>query len=549
MKLAMAQLNSKVGDIAGNVESMKRSIRNISEKDVDLVVFSELFISGYPPRDLIQFSWFIERIEDAIDDLLSFSTDFPELGILFGAPRRTGSSTGKGLVNSALLIQNGDFLFEQDKCLLPNYDVFDETRYFDPYSEKKVRIYKYKGEKLGISICEDAWNDKEFEDTVRYDFNPIEILANQGATVLINIAASPFQLHKEISRFNRSSFHAAKWHIPYVAVGQVGANDELIFDGSSVAVDRNGRLITSSKSFKEDLAIVDLNVKGESLKYEPLTEMEAFYEALTLGLRDYMTKSGFKKVVLGLSGGIDSALVAAIAVNALGAKNVHGVTMPSHYSSTGSVEDSKKLASNLGISIDEIPIKGIFDSFESELESPFAGLPKDVTEENLQARIRGTLLMAYSNKMGALLLATGNKSEIAVGYCTLYGDMNGGLAVISDLYKTTVYELSRWINRNEEIIPEEIINKAPSAELAPNQKDQDSLPEYDILDGIIKLYLEEGRGIKEIVEAGFEKETVEWVIKTINKNEYKRHQAAPGLRVTKKSFGSGRRMPIAAIKE
>jgi NAD+ synthase (glutamine-hydrolysing) len=546
MRMAMAQRNPIVGDINGNLELIRDTLNKIKDNNVDLVIFSELFLSAYPPKDLLTFDWYINQLEDGLDKVIEMSRQYPEIGILFGHARRTGSSIGKGLVNSAILVENGEFLFEQDKILLPTYDVFDEQRYFDAGSPDRSKVFDYKGEKLGISICEDAWNDPDYEDKVMYDCNPIEILANQGATLMINLTASPYHLYKDVGRFHRSANHAKKWSVPFITVGQVGANDELIFDGRSVAVDSEGKLIQSLPAFEEDIFVIDTEDTVDNRQYHALPKMESLHKALVLGVRDYMRKCGFKKAVIGLSGGIDSALVACLAVDAIGKENVRGITMPSHYSSSGSVDDSKKLAQNLDIQLDEVPIKGIYDSFIKELDEPFKEYQQDVTEENLQARIRGNILMAFSNKTGALVLTTGNKSELAVGYCTLYGDMNGGLAVISDLPKTEVYNLAKWYNRHDEIIPDIIITKPPSAELAPDQKDQDTLPDYDILDAILIRYLEEGKSPKEIIADGFEDETVNWVCRTVDRNEYKRWQAAPGLRVTSKSFGVGRRMPIAS---
>ncbi|MBU1706633.1 NAD+ synthase, partial [bacterium] len=452
--------------------------------------------------------------------------------------------TGKGLHNSALFISNGKILFEQHKQLLPTYDVFDERRYFDPGLDSG--LVNFKGETIGMSVCEDAWNDPDFESHCEYDFNPIEQLVAQGATLLINISASPFHLEREAHRYARFSHHARKWRVPLVFVNQVGANDELIFDGNSMAFDSNGKLIAMLDPYRETVKSVDMSESGVYDKMPPRPDMEALHGALVLGIRDYMRKCGFQKVVIGLSGGIDSALTACLAVDAIGAENVHGVTMPSEFSSSGATDDSLQLARNLGIRCDVHSIHDIYEAYLHTLRDPFTNLPFGVAEENIQARIRGNLLMAYSNKFGSIVLTTGNKSELAVGYCTLYGDMSGGLAVISDLPKTTVNELSRWYNRQREVIPASILTKVPSAELRPNQTDQDSLPPYEILDPILDLYLEEQQSESQIIAAGYDREIVRWIIKTVNQNEYKRKQAAPGLRVTSKAFGIGRRMPIAA---
>jgi len=548
MKVAIAQINPIVGNIEGNLGLIEKAILDVPEGAADLIVFPELAIIGYPPRDLLNFEWFRARTDWAVKRVLELSTHRPDLAVLIGAPRRSGTKRGKELVNAALLIQNGEILLEQHKRLLPTYDVFDEQRYFERGADDRWVVIPFMDERLGISICEDAWNDETFEKNVIYDHNPIELLANAGATVMINIAASPFHLGKNRVRYERSAHHANRWGVPFISCAQVGANDELIFDGRSMAFDARGHLITMLSAYEEEVRIVDLSTPGEITEYPSLGEMESLRRALVLGVRDYMRKSGFKSVVFGLSGGIDSALVACIAAEAVGPENVRAVTMPSQYSSSGSVDDSLELAKNLGIQCDTLEIKDVYNCFVGTLAAPFKGLEPDVTEENLQARIRGMLLMAYSNKFGHLLLSTGNKSELAMGYCTLYGDMDGGLAVISDLTKTQVYNLSRWYNRDREVIPEAILTKAPSAELRPDQTDQDSLPPYDELDPILVGYLQDGLSVDELAEQGHDRETVEWVIRTVDRNEYKRWQAAPGLRVSPKAFGAGRRMPIAAKK-
>lgn len=546
MRVAIAQVNPVVGDVSGNLKIMREVLAEIEKDAADLVVFPELFICGYPPRDLLTLSWVVDRMMHALEDVLALSKERPDLGILVGMVQRNERPFGKGLVNAALLIENGEVLWQQNKQLLPTYDVFDEYRYFDSGNREEYKCFEYKGERLGISICEDAWNDPEFEEIANYSFNPIEILANDGATLMININASPYHLNKDIGRYERNRFHARKWKVPYVSAAQVGGNDELVFDGRSMALDADGHLIELLAHFESDLKIVDMSAKGEHVSYPMLHEMEALRKALVLGTRDYMVKCGFKRAVLGLSGGIDSAVTACVAVEALGAENVRGVTMPSMYSSDGSVADSLMLALNLGIQCDQVPIKPIYESFTTALEQPFAKFEPDVTEENLQARIRGNLLMAYSNKFNALLLTTGNKSELAMGYCTLYGDMDGGLAVLSDVPKIAVYELARWYNRDGEMIPWNTIRKPPSAELRPDQTDQDSLPPYEVLDAILQRYLEKGESPAQIVAAGFDQMVVNRILRTVDANEYKRRQAAPGLRVTPKAFGIGRRMPVAA---
>jgi NAD+ synthase (glutamine-hydrolysing) len=544
MNVAIAQLNPTVGDVSGNLNLVRETLSTASKQNADLVVFSEMFLSGYFPRDLLCYSWFLDQLDDAVAQACSLSRQFPQMGVVLGTVRRNNSLTAKGLYNSALLIANGDILLEQHKQLLPTYDVFDERRYFDPGLTSDV--VDFKGEVLGISICEDAWNDPDFETHRQYEANPIEQLVTMGATLLINISASPFHLECEADRYARFSNHARKWKVPFLFVNQVGANDELIFDGNSMALDPNGKVIAFLDAYRDHVQSVDTSAQGHSDESPPRPPMEALHGALVLGIRDYMRKCGFRSVVIGLSGGIDSALTACLAVDAIGPENVRTVTMPSEFSSAGAVEDSLNLARNLGIPCDVHRIHDIYEAYLNTLKDTFQGLPFGIAEENIQARIRGNLLMAYSNKFGSIVLTTGNKSELAVGYCTLYGDMSGGLAIISDLPKTMVYELSHWYNRQREIIPAAILTKVPSAELRPNQKDQDSLPPYDILDGILDLYLEDQRSESQIVAAGFDREVVRWVIQAVNQNEYKRKQAAPGLRVTSKAFGIGRRMPIAA---
>ncbi len=541
MKIAIAQLNPTVGDTKGNLARLKQALDTLEPGAADLLIAPELVLAGYPPKDLLNHEWFIDRLQQAHDTICDWTRQRDDLAILIGSVRRDR----KRLFNSALLFDHGELSGYADKRLLPTYDVFDEHRYFD--EGEGCDILDCRGVKLGVSVCEDAWNDPDYEKTHRFDLNPIAELAGCGAEVLINLSASPFHRGKALDRFNRFAHHAKKWERPFVFAGQVGANDDLIFDGQSMVFDDEGRLIHELKRFEEDVAVVDVFAEGvQAMPHLEGNDIKDVHRALVLGVRDYLRKTGFSKAVLGLSGGIDSAVTACIAVDALGPENVRGVTMPSHYSSSGSVDDSLALADNLGIRCDTIAIKDIFNAFMKDLHEPFKGLEPDVTEENLQARIRGTLLMAYSNKFGSMLLSTGNKSELAVGYCTLYGDMNGGLAVISDLPKTMVYELAHWYNRDRALIPYATITKPPSAELAPDQVDQDTLPDYDILDAILNLYLEEQASTETIVAEGFDPETVRWVIRIVNRNEFKRKQAAQGLRVTTKAFGPGRRMPLAA---
>jgi NAD+ synthase (glutamine-hydrolysing) len=427
---------------------------------------------------------------------------------------------------------------------LPTYDVFDEARYFDSASEDN--LVKFKNETLAITVCEDAWNDPALWQRCTYSYDPIEVMATAGASIIINIAASPFHRGKERIRYDIVRSHATKHQVPFLFVNQVGANDELIFDGRSICVDKAGDPLAVFPPFKERVETIDLNLSPTSEPYVFQDEIESVYEALVLGVRDYMRKCGFTSAIVGLSGGIDSAVTCSIAVEALGADNVVSVTMPGPYSSEGSVEDSRKLAENLEIEFKVVPIGPAYEAYLKSLQGHFEGMDADITEENIQARIRGNTLMALSNKFGHLVLSTGNKSELAVGYCTLYGDMSGGLGVISDVPKTTVYDLARFINTVSTVIPQEIIDKAPSAELRENQTDQDTLPPYDILDQILHYYLDERYSLADILKLDFDPETVEWVIRTVDRNEYKRRQAVPGLKVTSKAFGVGRRMPIAA---
>jgi NAD+ synthase (glutamine-hydrolysing) len=557
MNITLAQLDPTIGDFTGNLAKIERTLAACAADAPDLAVFPELFLTGYPPRDLLERTWFIHQAQEAVGGLLAISQRHPQIGILAGAPLPTGRPTGKGLYNAALLVQDGRVLFQQNKSLLPTYDVFDEARYFDPAPE--VGVVPFRGEVLGISICEDAWTDPELWLRLPYDSDPIAKLAAAGATLLINISASPFWLGKEEIRYRLVSNHARKHGLPFIFVNQVGANDELIFDGRSLFVDANGRPVNALPAFAEQVQTVDTRATASDDDYVPQPEIETIYEALLLGIRDYTRKTGFRQVVLGLSGGIDSAVTCCLAVAALGRENVLGVTMPSPYSSAGSIEDSRQLAEKLGIRFLIIPIADVYAAYLEMLKPAFAGRPADVTEENVQARIRGNVLMALSNKFGYLVLTTGNKSELAVGYCTLYGDMSGGLAVIADVPKTMVYELARYINSRGDpsaphrfaglqspIIPPACLTKPPSAELRPNQTDQDTLPPYDVLDGILQLYVDAGLSLAEIVVRGYDPGTVAWVLRAVDRNEYKRWQAAPGLKVTSKAFGMGRRMPVAA---
>lgn len=555
MRVTMAQRNPVVGDIRGNADQVAAVYREAAKAGSDLVVFSELFLVGYPPKDLLERGWLIDKVQLALQNLAGLTRGYPDTALLVGAPVRTGHQSGKGLYNAAVLLSGGQIEAVRAKSLLPTYDVFDEARYFDPSPD--VGTIVYKGERLGVTICEDAWNDPDFWPTDRmYHFDPVGELARQGATILINIAASPFGQGKAELRRRLMQNHADKHRLPFIYVNQIGGNDELIFDGGSMAINAGGSAIHRGAFFREEVVTVDTGAalfgldviapKGQADVTSKADEIADVHEALVLGIRDYMHKCGFAQAVVGLSGGIDSAVVACLAAAAVGGANVLGISMPSMYSSAGSVDDSRDLAERLGVPFTVIPIGEIHQVYADTLTPHFADRAVDATEENIQARIRGNLLMAFSNKFGHLLLSTGNKSEMAVGYCTLYGDMSGGLSVLADVPKTVVYELARYINRHDEVIPLAIIDKPPSAELRPDQKDQDSLPPYPLLDAILQLYVEEGLAREAIVARGFDFDTVTWVIQAVDRNEYKRNQAAPGLKVTTKAFGVGRRMPLAA---
>jgi NAD+ synthase (glutamine-hydrolysing) len=546
MKITLAQLNPVVGDVRGNLQKVVATLAQERETS-DLVVFSELFLVGYPPRDLLEKPALIHQVQEALTHLVDLSDRYPATGFLVGAPQPTNRDTGKGLCNCAVLIHQGQVRLRQAKSLLPTYDVFDETRHFDPAG--RVEVVPFKDEILGISICEDAWYDPELWFRRLYPLDPIQTQAQKGATVLVNISASPFQVGKEELRHRLLQGHARKYGIPLVYVNQGGGNDELIFDGRSLALDQTGEAIAVLPGFREAVVTVDSAQAGAPGLYLPQEKIATVHEALVLGLRDYLGKCGFKQAVVGLSGGVDSAVTCCLAAAALGRENVLGVLMPSPYTSPGSIEDSLILARHLGVATRLVPITPIYQSYRQALEGPLQLEEIELTLENIQARIRGNILMAISNKYGHMVLSTGNKSELAVGYCTLYGDMSGGLSVLADVPKTMVYDLAHYINRQREVIPAQIIHKAPSAELRPNQTDQDTLPPYDILDKIMNYYLEEGCACEDIVGLGFEPEIVQWVIRTIDRNEYKRRQAAPGLKVTSKAFGMGRRIPIAARYE
>ncbi|MGO9437967.1 MAG: NAD+ synthase [Terracidiphilus sp.] len=542
MKIALAQINPTVGDFTGNLEKIVSASRRAAAQGARLTVFSELSICGYPPADFLEKPSFLARCRTAVNELSAATSEF-STAVLAGVALPAPADAGKPAVNAAVLLDKGALLLEQHKRLLPFYDVFDEQRYFLPSRSQKV--VELDGVPLAITICEDAWNDKNFWPRRLYSVDPMEELMRQNPAVHINLSSSPFWHSKREIRHEMLAAIARRDGIPVLMSNQVGGNDSLLFDGSSLALNARGELIAQAASFQEDLVVLD-PFAAPAIELPLSDDTEAAYHALVLGTRDYVHKCGFRKGLIALSGGIDSALVAAIASEALGPENVIAVGMPSPYSSQGSIDDSRKLAANLGIRFELIGISELFQEYTRALDPLFAGMKPDTTEENIQSRIRGTLMMALSNKLGALVLTTGNKSEMAVGYCTLYGDMVGALAVIGDLVKTRVYAVSRWVNRDREIIPEPILDKPPSAELRPGQKDTDSLPPYEILDPIIEAYVERYETPECIASRrGFSLELVQQIVRLVERSEYKRQQAAPVLKVTSKSFGMGRRFPIA----
>jgi NAD+ synthase (glutamine-hydrolysing) len=554
VKIALAQINPTVGDFTGNTAKILEYARRAKANGADLAVFPELSVCGYPPADFLEKTAFLTRAQQAVDELAAWTAEPGAPAILCGTVMPSASAEGKHARNVAVLLQQGKVSFVQQKMLLPFYDVFDEQRYFEPATEQTLTTIG--GETLAITICEDAWNDKGFWPQRFYPLDPIERLMHQwdervsSPRVILNISASPYWQEKRQVREEMLSALAQRHRAVVAMVNQVGGNDSLIFDGSSLVMGPEGTVVVRGASFAEDLIYFDT----EALPLEPAgesrDEIAATWDGLVLGTRDYVRKCGFKKALVGLSGGIDSALVAAIAVEALGAENVMGVGMPSEYSSEGSKDDAQKLAENLGIRIEMLPIHDVFEQYMSTLNPLFAGTPFGLAEENLQSRIRGGLLMALSNKFGALVLTTGNKSEMSTGYCTLYGDMVGALAVIGDVIKTRIYKLSEYANRAHEVIPRATIEKAPSAELRPEQKDTDSLPPYEVLDPILEAYVERYLSAEQIaMEQGIDAELVRSVLKLVERSEYKRQQAAPVLKVTRKSFGMGRRFPIAVKVE
>ena len=552
MKIAIAQLNPTIGDIYGNAKKILDATQRAASEGVRLLLTPELSLCGYPPRDLLLDPSFVAAMATQLTELAS---DLPEgVAVLVGTVEpnaRSLSTGGKPLFNSVALIERGGVVQVFHKRLLPTYDVFDEDRYFEPGDRSNQ--FELDGVRIGVTICEDLWNDEEFWGRRTYTLNPIADLAQAGVDLTINLSASPYTVGKQRLREAMLRHGAVRFHQPLIYANQVGGNDDLIFDGASLAINREGELIARAQGFTEDWLAIEYNAEKHDFEPSsiasaaaPESEEAELWSALVLGVRDYARKCGFSKIVLGLSGGIDSSLIAAIASAAIAAENVLGILMPSPYSSDHSIQDALDLAQNLGIHTQTFAIGTMMEGFDRTLDPLFAGTPFGLAEENLQSRIRGTLLMAVSNKFGHLLVSTGNKSEIAVGYCTLYGDMNGGLAAIADLPKTRVYGLCEWLNRSKEIIPNHVLTKPPSAELKPGQKDQDSLPEYEVLDDILDRYIHQHQSPSELVAAGHDAQTVEQVIKLVRISEFKRKQSPPGLKVTDRAFGTGWRMPIAS---
>jgi len=542
VKIALGQINPTVGDFQGNSAKMIDFARRAQAEGAGLILFPELSVCGYPPRDLVERSSFVAHNRAAIERI---ALETRGIAVICGLVTPAQAVTGKSVMNSAALLKDGKVAFLQSKMLLPTYDVFDEMRNFAP--ARSQVLFPFCGKQMALTICEDAWNDKHFWNKRLYTFDPVEALIHAGGTFLLNISASPYWIGKADLRRDMLATIARNYKVPVAMVNQVGGNDSLIFDGSSVVFDPAGNLIAQGKSFEEDLLYFDSDRLTGELREQLQSEEASAYAALVLGTRDYVHKCGFQQVIIGLSGGIDSALTAAIAADALGPENVIGVGMPGPYSSRGSIDDARALAENLGIRFELIPIQEIFESYRNSLKKVFAGRKEDETEENIQARARGALLMALSNKFGAIVISTGNKSELAVGYCTLYGDMAGGLAAISDVPKTLVYRLSRYVNSRRQVIPKSTLEKPPSAELRPDQKDSDSLPPYEVLDQILEDYVEDSHSPEQIAaDRGIELPLVHRVVRMVERSEYKRQQAAPGLKISAKAFGYGRRFPIAA---
>jgi NAD+ synthase (glutamine-hydrolysing) len=542
VKIALGQINPTVGDFTGNAAKIIDFSHRAQAAGAGLIMFPELSVCGYPPRDLVERASFINRNRETVERI---ARETAGIAVICGLVTPAQAETGKAVMNSAALLKDGRIEFIQSKMLLPTYDVFDEMRNFAP--AKSQSLFPFSGKQMALTICEDAWNDKQFWNKRRYTFDPVESLIQSGGNFLLNISASPFWLGKRELRRDMLATIARNKNVPVAMVNQVGGNDSLVFDGSSLVLDRAGNVIAQGKSFEEDLIYFDSDKLTGEIHPHVDGEEASVYAALVLGTRDYVRKCGFQKVIIGLSGGIDSALTATIAADAVGPENVIGVGMPGPYSSEGSIADARELAENLGIRFELLPITDMVGAARKTLQKIFEGLAEDATEENIQARSRGNLLMALSNKFGAIVLSTGNKSELAVGYCTLYGDMAGGLAVISDVPKTLVYRLSHYANSRRALIPQASLDKPPSAELRADQKDSDSLPPYEILDAILEDYVEESHPAEWIAaQRGFDLDLVSKVIRMVDRSEYKRQQAAPGLKISAKAFGYGRRFPIAA---
>jgi NAD+ synthase (glutamine-hydrolysing) len=542
VKIALGQINPTVGDFSGNAAKIIDYSRRAKESGAGLILFPELSVCGYPPRDLVERASFVTHNQETAE---SIAKQTQGIAVICGLVTPANSHTGKSVMNSAALLQDGKIAFVQSKMLLPTYDVFDEMRNFAP--ARSQQLFPFCGNQMALTICEDAWNDKLFWPKRLYMVDPIEALIRAGGNFVLNISSSPFWIGKRELRRNMLASIARQYKVPVALVNQVGGNDSLIFDGSSVVLNREGEVIAQGKSFEEDLIYFDSQTLTGDMHAQIAGEEASVYAALVLGTRDYIRKCGFQKAIIGLSGGIDSALTAVIAADAVGAGNVIGVGMPGPYSSPGSISDARALAENIGIRFELLPIGGVFEAYRETLRQVFAGCKEDVTEENIQSRARGTLLMALSNKFGAIVLSTGNKSELGVGYCTLYGDMVGGLAVISDVPKTLVYRLSHYVNSRRAVIPAATLEKPPSAELRPGQKDSDSLPPYEILDAVLEDYVEDAHSPERIAaDHGFDIAVVRRVVAMVERSEYKRQQAAPGIKISPKAFGYGRRFPIAA---
>jgi NAD+ synthase/NAD+ synthase (glutamine-hydrolysing) len=545
VKIALGQINPTIGDFSGNSKKIIESARQALDLGAQMVLFPELAVCGYPPRDLLEKPAFVERSQQVVNEI---ARAVPQITVVCGFVSPAKVETGKSVMNSAAVLREGSVQFVQSKMLLPTYDVFDESRYFDAAESQK--LFPFCGKRFALTICEDAWNDKHFWHRRLYRVDPVDELLRAGGNMVLNISASPFHLGKRELRRQMLETVARDNKVPVLFVNQVGGNDSLIFDGSSMVIAPDGKIVAQGKSFAEDLVLFDSETMQGDMHEQVTPGVPSAYAALVLGTRDYVRKCGFSRVVIGLSGGIDSALTAAIAVDALGKENVTGVAMPSQYSSEHSIKDARELACKLGIRFEVVPIGPIFDGYRKALAPLFAGTPENVAEENIQSRIRGNILMAFSNKFGELVLTTGNKSEVGVGYCTLYGDMVGGLGVISDVPKTMVYSMSRYVNSLKPVIPQSTIDKPPSAELRPGQMDSDTLPPYEILDNILEDYVEDYRTAEQIAaDRGYDVRLVRDVVRMIERSEYKRQQAAPGLKITPKAFGFGRRFPIAQKSE